>query len=300
MPADISNCANVQLEVRPNTPASTVIGGPKATSDLLTGAISPTPTGGGQSLIPFLSFGPSTIQTSALASSTYTPSSTYPVVCGPDGGSGCYAPSPPTNTSVLPTTHPTACSSGGGVGCHASASPSDTFSSTGSSFTGLDPFKSTLPFPPRPSGTQSTSIVTSVMVTTGVTTITSCPPSLPSCTVPGSAVSTYTTQYTTTLYSCEGGCTPPPIPAATPAMQNGAQITSTSISTVVVTRTSTTTSCAPTVTDCPANLPATSTYTESTTKTLLLCDGGCTGPAPVGAKDVCVRRRTVVMKRLLG
>jgi len=300
LPADISICANVQLEVRPNTPASTVIGGPKATTDLLTGAISPTPTGGGQSLIPFLSFGPSTTQNSVAASSTYAPSSTQPAVCGLEGGSGCYAPSPLSNTSALPTTHATVCSSGGGVGCYASASASDTFSSASSSSPSLDPSQTTLTVPPRPSGTQSTSTVTSVIATTGVTTINSCPPSLPSCTNPGSTVSTYTTQYTTTLYSCEGGCTPPPLPTATPAMQNGGQITSTSVSTAVITRTSTTTSCAPTVTDCPSNLPATSTYIESTTKTILLCDGGCTGSAPAGAKDVCVRRRTVVLKGLLG
>lgn len=248
-----------------------LVGGPKATSDLLTGAISPTPSGGGQSLIPFLSFGSSTTQTSAAASSTYTPSSTQPIACGSEGGVGCYAP----------------------------ASPSNIFSSTSSSPPSLDPFKSTLTLPPRPSGTQSTSTVASVVATTGVTTIISCPPSQPSCTAPGSTVSTYTTQYTTTLYSCEGGCTPPPIATAAPARQNGGQITSTSISTVVITRTSTLTSCAPTVTDCPANLPATSTYTESTTKTVLLCDGGCTGPAPA-AKDACVRRRTVVLKGLLG
>jgi len=310
-PADMSTCANVQLEVRPNTPASAVIGGPKATSDLLTGAISPTPTGGGQSLIPFLSFGPSTIQDSATASSTLaatasgtsaaavsstsTPSGTHPVVCGPEGGSTCYAPSSPSSTSALPTTHPTVCGSGGGIGCSATASSSDTFSSPS-----FDPSKATLTLPPRPSGTQSTSIVTSVISTTGVTTITSCPSSLPSCIVPISTISTYTTQYTTTLYSCEGGCTPPPMPTATPAPQINGQVTSTSVSTAVVTKTSTIASCAPTVIDCPANLPATSTYVESTTKTLLLCDGGCTGPAPAGARDVCVRRRTLVLKGLLG
>ena len=85
--------------------------------------------------------------------------------------------------------------------------------------------------------------------------------------------------------------TSPPTPVATSVGGGSGQITTTSLSTVVVTKTSTITSCAPTLTDCPAGLPATSTYTETQTSTILSCEGGCTGPAPAGAKDICVARR---------
>ena len=278
LPADLYDCANIQLEVRPNTPVtSTIQGGAPASSGLLTGAISPTaaPTYGGQSLISFLPHGPSS--SSDVSSPGFTSASTtsYPVPCGTEGGVGCYTPS----------------------------SLSNTVSSTSTSSLSFDTHELTVTTPPRPSGIQITSTVTSVISTTGVTTITSCPASLSPCTSPYSSVSAYTTQYTTTLYSCAGGCTPPPMPTTTPVLQPGGQVTTTSLSTTVVTKTSTITSCAPTMTNCPANLPATSTYTEAETKTVLSCDGGCTGPVPAGAKDVCIRRvkkRTIVLEGLLG
>ena len=282
LPADLAECAKVILEFRPNTPASSYINkGAPSTSGLLTSAISltdsltPSSPPGGEILRSFILFcpganlGPAVTSNSANSgySSGYSiavPTISHSIACGPEG---CYA--------------------------HSSSSTASSPSIPSLSF---DPSQLTLTGPPQPLGTQTTSIITSVVPTTVTTTMTS----------PYFEILTYTTQYTTTLYSCDGGCTPPPLPTVAPLIpspgQASPQVTSTGISTIIVTKTSTITSCAPTLTSCPASLPATSTYTETETRTILSCEGGCTGPAPAGAKDVCVRRlrkRTIVLDGLL-
>ena len=72
-----------------------------------------------------------------------------------------------------------------------------------------------------------------------------------------------------------------------PTPSSGTQITSSMLSTTVVVKTMTITSCAATVSDCPAT---TTTTAQTQTWTVMVCDGGCTGPAPVRATGVCVRR----------
>lgn len=127
LPADLYDCANVQLKVRPNTPASTLInsGAPQNSNPPTTG----------QSLISFLSYGPS--------SSSDTP--------GSSDISTLVSSSPPPPLGSYPT-----------------VSSSSSISSPTS-----EPSKLTLTGPPQPSRTQVTSTVRSVVTTTGITAVTS-------------------------------------------------------------------------------------------------------------------------------
>lgn len=321
MPNDLYQCAQVQLGTRPYSPATTVDNAAPSSpiSSLNPGLI--LPTNSGQSLLSFLS----DVLTVSSAG-TPTPEAAQAQVSSTPNANGAIshpasisyamgAISPLTSDSfsyangatqpsfstsyAMGAIPPSSDSYENGV-----VSPSNTNTRTYFS-TSIHQSRTliTPSPPPPPTGTQSTSTIISTITTLGATTLTSCPASLTPCPLPYFLVSSYTSSYVSTLYSCSGGCLPPfqptekpilasvapaPDQATTPSL--GGQVTSTTLSTTVLVKTSTISNCAPMMTDCPASLPATTTYLETQTKTVLTCDWGCTGAAPVGAKDVCVRR----------
>ena len=204
MPDQLYTCANVQLQVRPPTPATLASAG--GTGDhpsggVLTGPVVPAGTAGGQSLLTF--FNPTATDRStvgmvttgtnsegSLVISTTFPSITHsftPIpVDGGYGGGGAFSGSSSVAAVIPETTH-TFSTTTMYVGSH---SPSAT--------------ASTNPTPSSPYGPTFT--FTSASTVTGTSTVTSCPATLTPCPSDYRSLQIYTTKVTATSYSCDGGC----------------------------------------------------------------------------------------------
>jgi hypothetical protein len=211
IPADLYDCANVILEIRPNAittstiPTSTIL-----STALLTGPILPASASTSQIFIGAASTSISVVAVEPQPPSTVYQTSTVLVTSCGSGVTDCPVPPSLTSYPVLsisstvspPLITPTT------IRTLSASSPSV---STGQITTNLR----TLPATSSPNSTsKTTATIVSTATHTLTATLTSCPPIVTDCPLDFSRFSTFTSTIVRTSYSCDGGCdhaqAPPP------------------------------------------------------------------------------------------